>query len=237
MESTTAMVQATEHQSSSVSIDTLQTSELTHEEKFKEITGYDFNTYYAKFYPKLVWNIQSIKITEMDCEEIANEAFMESLLKIHQYNPVYQYSTWLFTIAKRLAYQYKKNNSKAILVDLSAENTDEDSNYDPIHSYLKHKMDTTVDTLQDTIEYNDKMSVKYKETMKEISKLDAKYRTIIELSDIQGKSYNEICDILGDELGKTPEQRLQTVKNRLHHGRLRLEKNLREKFAIINDRY
>ena len=236
MESTKT-VQATEQTSTSVSIGTLTSSELTHEEKFKEITGFTFNDYYVKYYPKLVWTIQSINITELDCEEIANEAFMESLLKIHQYKPEYQYSTWLFTIAKRLAYQYKKDKAKEILVDLSAENTDEDSNYDPIHSYLKHKMDTTEDTMQQTIEYNDKLSVKYIETMKEISKLDVKYRTIIELSDIQGKSYNEICDILGDELGKTPEQRLQTVKNRLHHGRLRLEKNLREKFAIINDQY
>lgn len=232
-----ATVQVTEHQSSSVSIETLPTSTLTYEEKFKEITGYDFNVYYAKYYPKLVWNIQGIKITELDCEEIANEAFMESLLKIHQYNPVYQYSTWLFTIAKRLAYQYKKNHAKEILVDLAAENTDDDANYDPIHSYLKHKMDTSEDTIHQTIEYGTKMGVKYKETLKEISKLDVKYRTIIELSDVQGKTYNEICDILGEELGKTPEQRLQTVKNRLHHGRLRLEKNLREKFAIINDRY
>jgi len=234
MEST-ALVQVTESQSSSVSIDT--TSTLTHEQRFKEITGYEFNAYYAKFYPKLVWNIQGINITELDCEEIANEAFMESLMKIHQYNPIYQYSTWLFTIAKRLAYQYKKDNAKEILVDMAADNTDEDSNFDPIHSFLKNKLDTAEDTLQQTIEYGTKMNVKYKETLKEISKLDAKYRTIIELSDVQGKSYNEICDILGMELGKTPEQRLQTVKNRLHHGRLRLEKNLREKFAIIDDRY
>lgn len=230
----TLNVQATEQQSNNVSIGT---TELSYEEKFKEITGHVFDVYYAKYYPKLVWNIQRINITDIDCEAIANEAFMESLLKIHQYNPVYQYSTWLFTIAKRIAYQYKKDHAKEILVDLSAENTDDDSNYDPIHSFLKHKMDTAEDTVQHTSDYRTKMGVKYKETMKEISKLDSKYRTIIELSDVKGKSYNEICDILGDELGKTPEQRLQTVKNRLHHGRLRLEKNLREKFAVINDRF
>lgn len=231
----TTTAQVAEH--ATVSFETINTSELSHEEKFKEITGFNFNDYYTKFYPKLVWNIQRMNITELDCEEIANEAFMESLMKIYQYNPVYQYSTWLFTIAKNLAYQYKKNNSKEILIDLAAENTDEDSNYDPIHSYLKHKLDTAEDTFHQTVEYSTKMNVKYKETLKEISKLDVKYRTIIELSDVQGKSYNEICEILGPELGKTPEQRLQTVKNRLHHGRLRLEKNLREKFIVIDNRY
>lgn len=223
-------------QSNTASIDAIaHLSHLSHEERFEEITGQKFNTYYAKYYPKLVWSIQRINITDMDCEEIANEAFMESLMKIHQYKPIYQYSTWLFTIAKRLAYQYKKDHSKEILIDLSSENTDEDSNYDPIQSFLKHKLDSTEDTVQETFDYRTKMNVKYTETLKEISKLDVKYRSIIELSDVKGKSYNEICDILGDELGKTPEQRLQTVKNRLHHGRLRLEKNLREKFAIIND--
>jgi RNA polymerase sigma-70 factor (ECF subfamily) len=235
---TTATVQATEQQTNIVSIEAFSSKNLlTYEEQFLEKTGYIFKDYYSKYFPKLVWNIQGFKITDLDAEEIANEAFMESLIKIDKYNAQWAFSTWLFTIARNLAKQYKKDHGKEILVDLTAENTDEDSNYDPVHSYLKNKMDTAEDTVQLTQDYRLKMKVKYSETMKEISKLDAKYRTIIELSDVKGKSYNEICDILGDELGKTPEQRLQTVKNRLHHGRLRLEKNLREKFAIIEDRF
>ena len=72
-------------------------------------------------------------------------------------------------------------------------------------------------------------TLKYEETLREISKLDPKYKRIIELSDIQGKSYNEICAILEIELG--------TVKNRLHHGRLRLENKLKEKFRLVEANY
>lgn len=213
--------------------------ELSFEQQFFNKTGKDFNVFYNKYYKKLVWIIQQMNINTIDAEDLTNQAFMQALRKIEMYNPQYHFSTWLFDIGKKMAYQFKKDGKKLeVCVDTNADGNDEDdANYDPVQKYLKSKMDS----VQDDVDTQNISTRKYNETLREIAKLDPKYRTIIELSDIQGKTYNEICEILGDELGapngKTPEevyaQHLQTVKNRLHHGRLRLEKNLKEKFDMI----
>lgn len=208
----------------------------SYEERFFDKTGKDFNTFYEKYNKKLVWIVQQMNINHIDAEDIANQAFMQALKKIDMYNPQYHFSTWLFDIGKKMAYQFKKDEKKReICVDTTGDGggDEDDANYDPVQRYLKSKMDS----VQDDFNTQYMTSLKYTETLREISKLDPKYKRIIELSDIEGKTYNEICDILDIDLGSTPEQRLQTVKNRLHHGRLRLEKNLKERFKLIEANY
>lgn len=201
------------------------------EQLFYDKTGKDFNTFYKKYFSKLVWFIQKFNINSIDAEGLANDAFMRAFDQIEKYNPEFQFSTWLFNIGKKKACQYKKDQKKSeILFDSAIEDSDDN---DPIQYYLKTKMDsTTVHTASQKL-----TKFKYDETLKEISKLDPKYKSIIELSDIQGKTYNEICGMTDLNLGSTYEQRLQTVKNRLHHGRLRLENNLKEKFKHIEKHY
>jgi len=215
----------------SVAINNVQSVQSVHtksfEQQFLEKTGHDFNKFYAKYYLKLVWIIQRMNINKIDAEDITNQAFMQALHKIEKYNPQYHFSTWLFDIGKKMGYQYKKDEKKLpICVDTNDKGGDEDDqNYDPVQRYLKSKMDS----MQDDFNTQHMTSLKYKETLREISKLDPKYRRILELSDIQGKTYNQICEILGIEL--------QTVKNRLHHGRLRLENNLKDLFKHIEANY
>lgn len=197
------------------------------EAQFYERTGKQFNDFYAKYHTKLVWQIQKMNINSIDAEDLSNRAFMQALEKIHMYDPQYNFSTWVFDIGKKMAYQYKKDEKKReILVDMTSENSDDEmSNYDPIQNYLRSKMDS----VREDSDTHHMLNLKYKETLKEISKLDPKYRQIIELSDIQGRTYNEICEELNIDL--------QTVKNRLHHGRLRLEKILKDKFKYITANY
>lgn len=197
--------------------------EKSYEQQFLEVTGKDFNTFYKKYYNKLVWIIQKMNINSIDAEGLANDAFMKAFDKIHMYKPEYNFSTWLFSIGKRMACEYKNQQKKrGILFDASAEDSVDS---DPIQFYMKNKMDSV------QVDYcSQKLTcMKYEDTLKEIAKLDPKYKRIIELSDIQGKSYNEICNILGIELS--------TVKNRLHHGRLRIENNLKEKFKLLEENY
>lgn len=192
-----------------------------YEELFLEKTGISFSTFYTKYYTKLVWKIQKYNITQLDAEGIASEAFMQSLEKIDQYNTKYHYSTWLFTIGKNLALQYKIDNKKEILVDTSGDSNDEDNSWNAFQYYLNSK----IDSFEEDID-NDEISYqKYQITLKEIAKLDAKYKEYIELCDIQNKSYDEIAEIM--------DVKLQTVKNRLHHGRIKIIKNTELKFKDI----
>lgn len=199
---------------------------------FLEKTGKNFNAFYSKYYKKLVWQIQKLNINILDAEGIANDAFMHSLEKIDQYNPEYHYSTWLFTIGRNKAYEYKNLNAKTILVDTNNEGNDNDT-----FNTFQYYLNTKIDNLSKNIDNEKMLSFKYNETLKQIATLDPKYKIIIELSDIHGKSYNEIIDILGNELHLDPDQRLQTVKNRLHHGRSKIEKQLKSKFQYIMNNY
>lgn len=198
----------------------------SYEQLFFDITGQQFNKFYAKYYNKLVWHIQKFKITQLDAEELANEALMQSLEKIKMYNSNYHYSTWLFTIGKNLALQFKNDNKKYVLVDTSGDSNDDNKAYNSLQYYLNSKLDNSTELLESqTIS-----TLKYDETLKEISKLDAKYKVYIELCDIQNKSYNEIAEIMGVEE--------HTVKNRLFHGRKKLEAITKNKFKkIVEQQY
>lgn len=195
-----------------------ENSQKSYEQKFTEKTGFTFNEFYQKYYHKLVWHIQKFKITELDAEGIASTAMMQGLEKIDKYNPQYHYSTWLFTIGKHLALQYKIDNKKEVLVDTTGDYSEDNNSY---QYYLNSKIDNSVEDFESqTI-----TTQKYQETLIELSKLDNKYKEYIELCDIQGKTYDEICEIM--------DVKLQTVKNRLFHGRLKIQKNTKNKFKSI----
>ncbi len=196
-----------------------------YEKIFHEKTGQKFNTFFNKYYTKLVWQLRKFNITDLDAQELANEAFMQSLEKIEQYNPSYHFSTWLFTIGKHLALQFKKDNSKTILVDTSDNTQDDNKVVSSMNYYLNMKIDNS----NETIENQNITLKKYDITLKSIASLDVKYREYIEICDIQGKSYDEICDLLGVEL--------QTVKNRLHHGRKKIELQTVKQFKQLVAEY
>jgi RNA polymerase sigma-70 factor, ECF subfamily len=190
---------------------------------FQEKTGKEFNTYYAKYYPKLVWIIQRMNINKIDAEDLANMAFIRTLEKIDIYDKKYHYSTWLFDIGKKMAFQFMKDRAKLVCVDTSKSSDDED------YSSYQYYLNNEIDTFNDTIDNEEMHNVKYKETLKEIAKLSGKYKEIIELCDIHGYSYLDIVDMTGESL--------QTIKNRLHHGRKKIKTNLENKFEYILDNY
>lgn len=208
---------------------------LSYEEKFKQVTNQDFNDFYKKYYPKLVWHVQMMNINVLDAEHLANQAFIQSIDKIDQYNPEYHFSTWLFATCKNMAYKFKNDNSKTILVDANSSGSDNDDSI--AFDAMQYHQNIKLDNMYEDLETQNISFLKAQETLKEIEKLGPKYKTIIKLCDVEGYSYNDIVEELGEELGKTPELQLQTVKNRLHHGRAKLENNLKRKFDHIIDNY
>lgn len=190
------------------------------ENRFTLKTGLNFNQYYEKFYPKLVWHMKTFKITDLDAEDLANQAFMKTLDKIDTYDPQYEFSTWLFKIATNMALQYKKRQLKDVYVTMEEPSEDD---WTPLHSHIQYKL---ADDTVDNTEYEERVQTKYKMALKEIMNLPDKYRRFIELCDIEGKSYNEIMEITGHAL--------HTVKNRIFHGRSILGKELNQALEWVN---
>lgn len=222
MKQTTQPIQ--EQSTLSINVGTKKTSN-NYEAIFLEKTGKKFNDFYKEFYPKLLWQIKKISIDDIDADYITTEAFMHSLEKIEMYNPEFAYSTWLFHIAKNIAYQYKKKRSKIVLIDGSTDDNDVDSSSASMNYYVNNL--TKVDDILDNEEYEKKVQLKYKLTLKAISSLKDKYRHILELCDIDKKSYLEIVEITGLPM--------QTVKNRVFHGRSKIIESLKKEFKYINE--
>lgn len=198
---------------------------VNYEKLFLEKTGKDFNVFYAKYYKKLVNFIKKYSVTDLDAEDIALFSIMHSLEKIEQYNNQWHYSTWLFNIAKKFVYQYKKNMNKLVFIEGYITADDGSTNLDTSYNYIWHQEDMT----EKNYDYEILVKEKYNHTLKVITHLDDKYKQIIELRDIQNKSYNEIADLLNVDI--------QTVKNRLHHGRLKIEKGTKDKFKSLVKTY
>ena len=110
-------------------------------------------------------------------EDIAQEAFVTAYQKLQQYNHRYAFSTWLYRIARNLAYQYLRTNRA---VPLRFEHNLESDKPEPS------------DSIDKDIEAARIRSV--------IATLKPNHRTVVYLYYWEDKSYEEIADILDKPL-------------------------------------
>ncbi|MEO1617523.1 MAG: sigma-70 family RNA polymerase sigma factor [Planctomycetota bacterium] len=63
-----------------------------------------FDVLFTHFHPRLVRFLSKrLEGTSVDAEDVAQEAMIKAWRKREQYNPKYQFSTWVYTIAQRTA--------------------------------------------------------------------------------------------------------------------------------------
>lgn len=185
------------------------------EKIFRERTGKDFSSVYKKYYPKLVYFTSKICNDCQKAEDISTDSFMAAFDKIEKYEKEKsQFSTWLFTIAKNLALQDKKNEKKTISLDVE---------FDDEGTTMK-------DFIQDDEldSYTHDIYAKKADIMrKHISKLKTPYREVIEMREIKRMSYKDIADDLG--------MNLSTLKSRIRNGRAILVKETFDEFRQIDE--
>lgn len=179
--------------------------------QFLEKTGQDFDSYYKKYKPKLVRFLIGIGKDEDDAEDVATEAFVTSVKKIESYDPTKAvFSTWLFTIAKRIMIQKAREKSKFTSIDMDYEegfSVGETLSYD----------DTDYETGH-AINYQKSKSIK-----QIIPTLPEKYATVLTMRHINNKSYQDIAEELGYLIitvdGKD-EKKIADIEEKLSHKKL-----------------
>jgi len=197
---------------------------LTKEEFFKERTGKDFSSLYLKYYPKLTYFINKICDDTQLAEDISTESFFIALDKIDKYDIKYQFSTWLFTIAKNIALQDKKvrvgkiKSIDSIFGEDTTMNdfiTDDDRDFrDIAFDYNTHE------------DFYNAIDMKADIMRNQIIKLKEPYRTVIKMREIDKMSYQDIADILG--------KNLNTIKSQIKNGRKLLINKTKSDFDIID---
>ena len=133
-------------------------------------------------------------------EDLVQEAFLRVHRHLDRFDPARKFSTWLYTIASNLAKNELRNRSRSPLVLFQhfrqRQNDQESRPLEDVHSrpddlYANRQLSELVD--------------------RTVARLAARHREVFVLRELEGKSYEEIAEIIECNLG--------TVKSRLNRAR------------------
>jgi RNA polymerase sigma-70 factor (ECF subfamily) len=134
-------------------------------------------------------------------QDLVQEAFIRVTRHLHRFDTSKKFSTWVYTIASNLSKNELRNRSRSPLVLFQKLQNSFEDDHRPLQfedssmrpdslyrqRYLRKIVEETVDELPEH------------------------HRLVFRLRELEGKSYEEISDITGVNLG--------TVKSRLHRAR------------------
>jgi RNA polymerase sigma-70 factor, ECF subfamily len=134
-------------------------------------------------------------------QDLVQETFVRVYRHLHRFDQTKKFSTWIYTIAGNLAKNELRNRSRnpLVLFQTIKKNWDadhrplewEDHSFKPDDLYRKRHLKEMVE--------------------KAVSALPEHHRIVFVLRELEGKTYEEIADITGCNLG--------TVKSRLNRAR------------------
>lgn len=145
------------------------------------VIGGDTEAYRAlvdRYHVGLIRYIYGMVGDEAAAHDIAQEAFITAYEKLKQYNPKFAFSTWLYRIARNLAYQDMKYHRAWAPFD---EADQEDSSSEPLSEQIDRQL----------------VSENVRRAMQ---KLRPEWRSAVQLYYWEDKSYEEIADLLGTPL-------------------------------------
>ena len=190
-------------------------NQFSDEELFKLFQGGDvgaFNQLVVRYKDRLYNFIYGI-VNDMDlAEDLTQDTYLKVYTYKDSYKELYKFSTWMYTIAKNLAFTElrKKNRRKTFAFSDINKNNDWDFE--------------AVDTQTAQIDSDINSQEKKKNIQNALSLLSVDFRTIIILRDIQELSYEDISKIVEVPIG--------TVKSRINRGREKLYQLLKRKEII-----
>jgi len=156
------------------------------EKNFEKITGLQFDTFYHKYRPKLVWYLTKFTKDQEKSEDFADDAFTQALLKIDNYNKEKsQVHTWLYKIGQNMVKKDFKDRKRMMVVSLDKENSD---NLNLIN-IIPHKSDSI--NIENELILNEKVNI-VKDT---IFELPDKYKKVMILRELENKPYLEIAEL------------------------------------------
>lgn len=157
-----------------------------HEKTFKEITGFEFNSYFKEYYPKISKYLTKRHTKDEDkSNEYTQRAFIQALEKIESYEPTKsKLVTWITRIAINILIADWKNEQKYDSVSLDAEFNDmpnfinvikhDDGEYEKTEHYEnKKKCEIIINTI---------------ETLPE------KYKKVIMMREVEKMHYKDIAE-------------------------------------------
>ena len=144
-------------------------------------------------------------------EDLAQDTFLKVYINKDSYKELYKFSTWMYTIAKNLAFTELRKKKRRKTSSFSEISKDD---------WEIQVADPTSDTIEDEIMNAEKR----RNIQSALFQISIDFRTIIILRDIQELSYEDISKIIEVPIG--------TVKSRINRGREKLYQLLKGKELI-----
>jgi RNA polymerase sigma-70 factor, ECF subfamily len=160
-----------------------------------------FSELFGRYRDRLVHFIARKTGDRDRAEDLVQEAFIRVTRHLHRFDQSKKFSTWIYTICSNLAKNELRNRSRSPLVLFQKLTTHWETEHRPLQfedpanrpddlyrkRYLRKIVEQTVDQLPEH------------------------HQLVFRLRELEGKSYEEIAEITGVNLG--------TVKSRLHRAR------------------
>lgn len=151
-----------------------------------------------------------------EARDLAQETFTRGLDKIDSFRGDASPYTWLFRIATNLSISRLRKTQKrrTFSLDSASESRNEDQASALLDRVSAQRQDEQVqpDREMEKRERNEKV-------LEALGRLDAEYRAVLVMRDIEGFDYQQMADVLGLPLG--------TLKSRLFRARLALRDELK----------
>ncbi len=187
----------------------LTTHEITF---FKSLVRRHQNRVYSAAF-RILGNVE-------EAEEVVQDTFVRVHQNLDKFRHQSSFSSWLFRICHNLCMDLMrlKQRRNDVLVMLPLESQSRDQSDIPLSklNQLPDEMPGPAQLLE---------SIEQGQVVAEsLQKLPQNQRVVLVLHDIEGFSYQEIADIVGERIG--------TVRSRLHYGRQKLRELLDPYFSF-----
>jgi len=134
---------------------------------------------------------------KLDAEELTAESFEKAFMNIHQYEPEYAFSTWMFRIASNCAIDHLRKK-RVVIVPIEGPALADNGEVKKIVLFIKSNMDNPEELL-----IKSQKSIFIRNT---VSTLEPRYRALIEMRYFQEYTYAEIAKELHLPLGTVKVQ-------------------------------
>jgi len=160
-----------------------------------------FEDLYDRYRDRLVHFVTRKTGDGDQAQDLVQEAFIRVTRHLHRFDTSKKFSTWVYTIASNLSKNELRNRSRSPLVLFQRLTNSWDDSHRPIQfEDFRMKPDDL---------YRKRFLKRLVEDT--VQELPEHYRLVFRLRELEGKSYEEISEITGVNLG--------TVKSRLHRAR------------------
>ena len=139
-------------------------------------------------------------------EDLVQEAFIRVYRHLHRFDQGKKFSTWIYTIASNLAKNELRNRSRNPLVLFQTMKKNWDVDHRPLQFEDVHSRPDDLFRKRHLRELVEEA----------VAQLPEHHRAVFVLRELEGKSYEEIADITGCNLG-TVKSRLNRARNNFAH--------------------